>query len=58
MSAIQLQLNEHVRFGNDLPFVLIGGMNVLESAELADEVAQAYVTVTKKLGMPLSLIHI
>ena len=27
-------------------------MNVLESAELADEVAQAYVTVTNKLGMP------
>ena len=38
--------------GNSLPLMLLGGMNVLESAELADEVAQAYVTVTKKLGMP------
>ena len=26
--------------------------SVLESAELADEVAQAYVNVTQKLGMP------
>ena len=38
--------------GNSLPLMLLGGMNVLESAELADEVAQAYVTVTQKLGMP------
>ncbi len=38
--------------GNALPLMLLGGMNVLESAELADEVAQAYVTVTQKLGMP------
>ncbi|WP_081195349.1 3-deoxy-8-phosphooctulonate synthase, partial [Halomonas sp. BC1] len=38
--------------GNSLPLMLLGGMNVLESAELADEVAQAYVAVTQKLGMP------
>ncbi|RUR39392.1 3-deoxy-8-phosphooctulonate synthase [Vreelandella populi] len=38
--------------GNSLPLMLLGGMNVLESAELADEVASAYVEVTKKLGMP------
>jgi 2-dehydro-3-deoxyphosphooctonate aldolase (KDO 8-P synthase) len=38
--------------GNSLPLMLLGGMNVLESAELADEVAQAYVTATQKLGMP------
>ncbi|HCR98835.1 MAG: 3-deoxy-8-phosphooctulonate synthase [Halomonas sp.] len=38
--------------GNSLPLMLLGGMNVLESAELADEVAQAYVSVTQKLGMP------
>jgi 2-dehydro-3-deoxyphosphooctonate aldolase (KDO 8-P synthase) len=38
--------------GNSLPLVLLGGMNVLESATLADEVAQAYVNVTQKLGMP------
>ncbi|WP_432613069.1 3-deoxy-8-phosphooctulonate synthase [Halomonas alkaliantarctica] len=38
--------------GNSLPLMLLGGMNVLESATLADEVAQAYVKVTQKLGMP------
>ncbi|MBP5979391.1 MAG: 3-deoxy-8-phosphooctulonate synthase [Halomonas sp.] len=38
--------------GNSLPLMLLGGMNVLESAELADEVVQAYVSVTQKLGMP------
>lgn len=38
--------------GNSLPLMLLGGMNVLESAELADEVAQAYVSATQKLGMP------
>lgn len=38
--------------GNSLPLMLLGGMNVLESAELADEVAQAYVEATQKLGMP------
>ena len=38
--------------GNSLPLMLLGGMNVLESRELALEVAEAYVEVTTKLGMP------
>jgi 2-dehydro-3-deoxyphosphooctonate aldolase (KDO 8-P synthase) len=38
--------------GNDLPFTLIGGMNVLESRDLAMQVAEAYVEVTAKLGIP------
>lgn len=37
---------------NDLPFVLFGGMNVLESRDLAFQVAETYVTITKKLGIP------
>jgi len=37
---------------NDKPFVLFGGMNVLESRELALQVAEAYVSVTQKLGIP------
>lgn len=49
---IHLQLNERIRFGNDLPFVLIGGMNVLESADLALEVAAHYVEVCGRLGIP------
>jgi len=37
---------------NDRPFTLFGGMNVLESRELALEVAAAYKEVTVKLGIP------
>ncbi|OEY67819.1 3-deoxy-8-phosphooctulonate synthase [Marinobacter sp. X15-166B] len=41
-----------IRIANDQPFVLFGGMNVLESRELAFEVAEAYQQVTQKLGIP------
>lgn len=41
-----------VEVANDKPFVLFGGMNVLESKELAFKVAEKYVTVTNKLGIP------
>lgn len=37
---------------NEGPFTLFGGMNVLESRELALEVAAAYKEVTSKLGIP------
>ena len=37
---------------NDGSFTLFGGMNVLESRELALEVAAAYKEVTAKLGIP------
>lgn len=37
---------------NDFPFVLFGGMNVLESRELALEIADEYKKVTDKLGIP------
>ncbi|WP_442908550.1 3-deoxy-8-phosphooctulonate synthase [Halomonas sp. MCCC 1A17488] len=38
--------------GNSLPLMLLGGMNVLESRELALEVAETYVEVAGRLGMP------
>ncbi|MBY5927859.1 3-deoxy-8-phosphooctulonate synthase [Halomonas sp. DP8Y7-3] len=41
-----------LRAGNSLPLVLFAGMNVLESRELALEVAEAYVEVTGKLEIP------
>ena len=37
---------------NHLPFVLFGGMNVLESRELALRVAEHYVATCSKLGIP------
>jgi len=41
-----------IEVANDKPFVLFGGMNVLESRELALSVAEHYVKVTEKLGIP------
>jgi 2-dehydro-3-deoxyphosphooctonate aldolase (KDO 8-P synthase) len=41
-----------IEIANDKPFVLFGGMNVLESRDLAMEVCEAYVRVTEKLGIP------
>lgn len=41
-----------VSFSNQSPLVLIGGMNVLESDELAREVAAHFVEVTDRLGIP------
>ena len=39
-------------FSNTLPIALIGGINVLESRELAMEVAQEFVSTTKEQGIP------
>jgi len=38
--------------GNEKPFVLLAGMNVLESKELAFEIASELKRVTSKLGIP------
>ncbi len=37
---------------NDKPFVLFGGMNVLESRDMAMQICEKYVEVTDKLGIP------
>lgn len=37
---------------NDQPFVLFGGMNVLESRDLAMTIAEHYKEVTSRLGIP------
>jgi len=41
-----------IQMGNNLPFVLFGGMNVLESRDMAMQIAEHYVQVTQKLGIP------
>ena len=38
--------------GNHLPFVLFGGVNVLESRDLVLRTAAEFVRVTHKLGIP------
>lgn len=40
---------ESIAVANDLPFVLFGGMNVLESADLAFEIAETYRAVCQRL---------
>lgn len=42
-----------IEVANDKPFVLFGGMNVLESRDLAMAMCETYVKVTEKLGIPL-----
>ncbi len=41
-----------ISIGNDLPFVLFGGMNVLESRDLAMHIAETYVEICAKLDIP------
>lgn len=50
-------MNKHLAInaltiGNDLPLVVIGGINVIESREVALQVAEHFVQVCKKLEMP------
>ncbi len=51
MSAKTIQVAS-LDVSNEKPMVLFGGMNVLESRDMAMEVAEAYVGVTEKLGIP------
>ncbi|MDX1391940.1 MAG: 3-deoxy-8-phosphooctulonate synthase [Rheinheimera sp.] len=51
MTAAIIQLGD-ISVANHLPFVLFGGMNVLESRDLALRIAEHYVEVTSKLGIP------
>jgi 2-dehydro-3-deoxyphosphooctonate aldolase (KDO 8-P synthase) len=41
-----------IEIANDKPFVLFGGINVLESRDLAMQACEEYVRVTEKLGIP------
>src|SRR5690625_1660970 len=47
-----ISINKEIRVDNSLPFVLFGGINVLESRELALQACDEYVNVTRDLGIP------
>ncbi|RYF35004.1 MAG: 3-deoxy-8-phosphooctulonate synthase, partial [Comamonadaceae bacterium] len=47
-----IAITPDIRCGNALPFVLFGGMNVLESRDLALQVCEKYVEVTQRLRIP------
>ena len=52
MTSPSVSLANGISFANDRPFVLIGGMNVIEGREVLLEVAEQFVTVTRALGIP------
>lgn len=43
---------QNIQVGNDQPFTLFGGMNVLESRDLAMMVAERFIETTTQLGIP------
>ncbi|WP_299263247.1 3-deoxy-8-phosphooctulonate synthase [uncultured Psychrosphaera sp.] len=47
-----IQIGANIELANDKPFVLFGGMNVLESRDMAMKIAEYYKEVTTKLGIP------
>ena len=47
-----VRLNAPISFGNTLPLVLIGGMNVIEGRDVLMRVAEHFVKVTEALAMP------
>lgn len=49
MSSVQIG---RLQTGNDQPLLIIGGLNVIESRDLAMRVAEEFVSVTSRLGMP------
>ena len=48
----QVDIGSGIVFANDAPFVLIGGMNVIEDSEIVMEVAARFIEVTRHLGIP------
>ncbi|MEX0624539.1 MAG: 3-deoxy-8-phosphooctulonate synthase [Saccharospirillum sp.] len=43
---------QNLAVGNDKPFTLFGGINVIESRDLAMTMAEQYVRITEELGIP------
>ena len=52
MSAHVITIRDNIQVSNDSPFVLFGGINVLESKDLALRACAEYVRVTQKLKIP------
>ncbi|AYD65277.1 3-deoxy-8-phosphooctulonate synthase [Achromobacter sp. LC458] len=52
MTAPEVVISSSIPCANDRPFVLFGGINVLESLDLALRACEEYQRVTQKLGIP------
>ena len=51
MTSVTINVGD-LEIANDKPMALFGGMNVLESRDMAMQIAEHYVKVTEKLGIP------
>jgi 2-dehydro-3-deoxyphosphooctonate aldolase (KDO 8-P synthase) len=51
MASVTINVGD-IGVSNDASMALFGGMNVLESRDMAMQIAEAYVRVTEKLGIP------
>ncbi|MCX2524831.1 3-deoxy-8-phosphooctulonate synthase [Larsenimonas rhizosphaerae] len=49
---MEVFVNDTIKVGNDLPFTLFGGINVIESEDFALRACEHYVEVTGRLGIP------
>jgi len=49
--AEPVTISERIKFANDRPFVLIGGMNVIEDEATVIQVAEKFIEVTRDLGI-------
>lgn len=47
-----VKITDDVAFANNRPFVLIGGMNVIEGRDIVIDVAEHFVAVTRELNIP------
>ncbi|SAK56580.1 2-dehydro-3-deoxyphosphooctonate aldolase [Caballeronia hypogeia] len=52
MTAPTIKIQDRIVVGNDQPFVLFGGLNVLESLDLALQACAEFVRVTSRLNIP------
>ncbi|MFY3135122.1 3-deoxy-8-phosphooctulonate synthase [Achromobacter xylosoxidans] len=52
MTAPEVTISPSITCANDQPFVLFGGINVLESKDLALRACEEYQRVTTRLGIP------
>lgn len=52
MSIDSVEIGGGVSFANDGPLALIGGVNVIEGEDLVMEVAERFVDITRRFGIP------
>lgn len=52
MNAMQVIVGGQVKVANDAPFVLFGGINVMEDRDSTLRVAERYVEIVQRLGIP------